>query len=258
MGRLRVPFFVIALVGMGLVVLVEVASPLLLGGGSAVGGLLEAAADRGLELSGVSGVEEPPGRAIGHLALVDVIGLYSIALMAVGLLVPDRLHGRLQGVVTLAGSIVLIVVAVVSLVVAFVELLVMVSLLTATPFGTMAYLALWGFFPRGDAAALLSLLMFLKLVVVVTLLLAHQRFLQNKGLVLLLLTSLVCNVIVAFLHGLVPIPLVAILDDLAAIVLAVVAIIWALVLLIGSIPAIVKSVRSTLSATRDIRPPTQP
>jgi hypothetical protein len=257
MGRLRVPFFVLALVVMGLVVLVEVASPLLLGGGSAVGGLLEAATDRGLEVSGISGVEEPPGRAIGYLALVDVIGLYSIGLMAVGLLLPDRLHGRLQGVVTLVGSIVLIVVAVVALIVALVEVLVMVALLTAAPFGTMAYLALWGFFPRADAAALLSLLMFLKLVVVVTLLLAHQRFLQNKGLVLLLLTSLVCNVIVAFLHGLVPIPLVSIADDIAAIVLCIVAIIWALVLLVGSIPAIVKAVRSTLSTARDVRPPAQ-
>jgi hypothetical protein len=34
--------------------------------------------------------------------------------------------------------------------------------------------------------------------------LAHQRFVQNKGIVLLILTSLTANIIVSFLHTLVP------------------------------------------------------
>jgi hypothetical protein len=54
---------------------------------------------------------------------------------------------------------------------------------------------------------------------------------------------LLCNVVAAFLQGLVPIILVSILDDVAAIVFAIVGIVWAVVLLIGSIPAIVKAVR---------------
>ncbi len=252
MGKLRTPFFVIALVAIALVVLVEVGSSLVLGGGSAGGSLLTSAADLGVTPTDVSGVEEPPGRAILYLALLDGILLYTVALMGASLVLPERLHGRIQGVLTLVVSILLILGSLVLLIIAFVELLVMVALFFAAPFGTIAYLALWGFFPRGDAAVLLSLLTFLKLVFAVTLLLAHQRFLQNKGLVALVLTSLLANVVVAFLHGFVPIILVSIVDDIAAVVLAIVGIIWGIVLLIGSIPAIVKAIRVTVSTA--VRP----
>lgn len=247
MDRLRMPFFILAIVAAALIVLVEIGSPLLLGGDPAGPALRAEAIARGGTPSDVSGIEEPPGRGLGHLALVDVIMLYTVLLMGAGLLVPDRLHGRLQGVLTLIGSIVLIIVAFLFAIIAFVELSIMIALFFATPFGTIAYLALWGFFPRGDAAVLLSLLMFLKLVFAVLLVLAQQRFLQNKGLVLLILTSLLCNVILAFLHGLVPSVLVSIVDDLAAVIFAVIAIIWGLILLIGSIPAVIKAIRVTVS-----------
>ena len=247
MDKLRLPFFILAIVAAVLIVLVEVGSPLLLGGDAAGPALRAEAIARGGTPSDVSGIEEPPGRGLGHLALVDVIMLYTVLLMGAGLLVPDRLHGRLQGLLTLIGSIVLIIVAILFAIIAFVELLIMIALFFATPFGTIAYLALWGFFPRGDAAVLLSLLMFLKLVFAVLLVLAQQRFLQNKGLVLLILTSLLCNVILAFLHGLVPIVLVSIVDDLAAVIFAVIAIVWGLILLIGSIPAVIKAIRVTVS-----------
>jgi len=78
--------------------------------------------------------------------------------------------------------------------------------------------------------------------------LAQPRFLQNKGLVALILTSLLGNVVAVFLHGLVPGILVSITDDIAAIVFAVVAIIWAIILLIGSIPAIVRALQVTLES----------
>ena len=247
MGTLRTPFFVIALVAIALVVLVELGSALILGGGSAGGSLLTRAADLHVTPTDVSGVEEPPGRAIRYLVLVDGVLLYTVALMGASMIVPERLHGRIQGVLTLVVSILLILGSLVLLVLAFVELMVMLALVAATPFGTIAYLALWGFFPRGDATVLLTLLTFLKIVFVVGLLLAHQRFLQNKGLVALVLTSLVADVVIAFLHGLVPIILVSIVDNIAAIVLAIVGIIWGVVLLIGSIPAIVKAIRVTAS-----------
>lgn len=248
MDTLRVPFFILAIVAAALIVLVELGSALILGGDSAGAGLRQQIGDLDAAPSDASGVEEPPGRGIGYLALVDVIMLYTVLLMGSGLLLPDRLHGRIQGIVTLIGSIVLIIVSFVFAIIALVELLIMVALLFATPFGTIAYLALWGFFPRGDAAVLLSLLMFLKIVFAVLLVLAQQRFLQNKGLVLIILTSLLCNVILAFLHGLVPIILVSIVDDLAAIVFGIIAIIWGLILLIGSIPAVIKAIRATLSS----------
>jgi hypothetical protein len=243
---LRKPFFIIALIAIGFVVLVELGTPLLIGGGDAGARLAAEASDVGVTLPpGAGATESPPGRGIPYLALIDIIALYTTALMGASLIVSERLHGRVQGVITLIGSIILIIVALILLIIAFIELMVMVSLFLAVPFGTIAYLVIWGFFPRGDAAVILGLLMFLKLVFGGFLLLAQPRFLQNKGLVALVLTSLVANLVVSFLHGFVPIILVSIVDDVAAIILAVVAIIWAIVLLIGSIPAVVKSIRVT-------------
>jgi hypothetical protein len=57
------------------------------------------------------------------------------------------------------------------------------------------------------------------------------------------LTSLLANIVVSFLHGLVPFVLVSILDAVAAIVVGVLAAIWALIKLIGSIPAIIFGLR---------------
>jgi hypothetical protein len=243
---IRAPFLVLAVVVLALVVLVEIGSSAVVGGGSRVSDLGAQAAELDVEVE-ASNVTEPPGRGIAYLALIDVVLLYSMGLMAVGLVAPERILGRVQGVVTLIGSIVLIIVALIMAIIAFVELLVMVTLFTAAPFGTIAYLAIWGFFPRGDAAALLALLMFLKLVALGCLVLAHQRFLRFKRLLVLVATSLICQLLVAFLHGLVPIVLVAIVDNIAAIVIAIVAIIWAIVLLIGSIFSIVSSLRATAS-----------
>jgi hypothetical protein len=225
-------------------VLVELGSSRVMGGASAGGELRREADAQEVDISGsVSGVDEPPGRAITYLALVDGILLYTVGLMGLSLVIPERAHGRAQGVATLVGSIVLIIVAFILGLIAFIELLVMVSLFLAVPFGTIAYLALWGFFPRGEAAAVLSLLMLLKVAFAVFLVLGQQAFLKHKGLLALLLTSLVCNVVVAFLHGFVPLVLVSIVDTLAALVVAIIAIIWGIVLLIGAIPSVVASVR---------------
>lgn len=241
MTELRTPFFVIAVVLMALVVLVEWGSSLVIGGAPAGVALEEQADELEVDVE-ASDVDEPPGRAIFYLVLIDGILLYTVLLMGLSLVVPERLHGRAQGVLTLIGSIVLIIVAFILAIIAFVELLVMVTLFLSAPFGTIAYLALWGFFPRGDAAVVLALLMFLKLAFCVFLVLAQQRFLQLKGLLALILTSLLLNWVVAFVHALVPIVVVSIFDSLLAIVVAIVAIIWGIILLILSIPSIVASV----------------
>jgi hypothetical protein len=240
----------VAIILFALVVLVELGSSLIIGGGSAEDAITSQE-DMAITVTGE--VDEPPGRAITYLALVDGILLYTVVLIGLSLLVPEKLLARAQGVLTLIGSIILIIVGIILVIIAFIELLVMVSLFFAFPFGTAAYLGLWGFFPRGDAAVLLSLLMFLKLAGCVFLVLAQQRFLQMKGLVLLVLTSLVCNIIVAFLHGLVPIILVSIFDNIAALVVGIIAIIWAIVLLVLSIPSIVAMIR--LGAGTDLRAP---
>ncbi|MGC4878406.1 hypothetical protein ACLQ26_19375 [Micromonospora sp. DT43] len=249
MGDLRKPFLLLALVAVTLVVLIEVGSSLLTGGGDATGALLANAADLGVEVDG-GGISEPSGRGTSYLALIDVVALWTTGLFCLSLVVSERVQGRIQGVATLIFSILLILGSLVLLIIAFVELTIMVSLFLAVPFGTLAYLALWGFFPVGEASLLLGLALLLKLVWVVLLLLAQPRFAQNKGLVLLALTTLLCTVVLEFLHRLVPVIVVSILDDVGALVFAIVAIIWGLVLLIGSIPAIVKSVRVTAALPR--------
>lgn len=251
MNELRKPFLLVAIIMFALVVLVELGSSLVIGGGPADDGMSSQEAKMDITVNGE--VDEPPGRAITYLALVDGILLYTVLLIGLSLLVPEKLLARAQGVLTLIGSIILIIVGIILVIIAFIELLVMVSLFFAFPFGTAAYLAVWGFFPRGDAAVLLSLLMFLKLAGCAFLVLAQQRFLLMKGLVLLILTSLVCNIIVAFLHGLVPIILVSIFDNIAALVVGIIAIIWAIVLLVLSIPSIVAMIR--LGAGTDLRAP---
>jgi hypothetical protein len=243
MQKLRVPFFAVALAAILLVVLVELGEPLILGG-QRTGATLAGQADA-LGVSVPAQAHTPPGRGIPYLALVDGVALFTIALMGLGLLLPARLHGRIQGVITLVFAILLTIGAVGLAIVAVTELILMVSLLFAPPFGTIAYLILWGSFPRGEASVLLSLLMFLKLVFAGSLLLAQPRFLQNKGLVALVLTSILCTIAAAFLHGLVPAVLVSILDEVAAIVFAVVGAVWGIVLLVGAVPAIVKAAKAS-------------
>lgn len=250
MGDLRKPFLLLAMLVIVLVVLVETGSGLMLGGQDASGALRGSAGELGVDLDEVSGVTQPSGRGITYLALVDAVVLYTTGLFCLSLVLKKGIQGRIQGIVTLVGSIILIIVAFVLLIIAFIELMVMVSLFLAVPFGTLAYLALWGFFPVGDSALVLALLLFLKLVFGALLVLAQPRFLQNKGLVLLLVTTLACTVVLAFLHGFVPVVLVSIVDDVGALVFAIVAIVWGLVLLVGSIPSIWKAVRVTGALAR--------
>jgi hypothetical protein len=245
-GRLRRIPFVIALVCAVLVVLVELGSGLFLKGepGTAADIIKvypEAADefDEGVEL----GEEEaPPGLAIAYMALVDGQWVFVLGLVGLALLIPERFHGRVQGLVTLIFAILLLLGGILLAIVSFVLLLLMVALFLAAPFGTIAYLAKWGFFNTGGAAGTLSTIMLLKLAAVVLLVIAHQRFLQNKGLVLLTLTSLLCNIIIAFLHGLVPIILVSITDALGALVIAIIGIIWALVLAICGLISVIKAI----------------
>jgi hypothetical protein len=244
-GDLRKPFLLLAMLAVVLAIGVELGSGLLTGGGDAGAALRDSAGALDVQIDDVAGVSEPSGRGTGYLALIDAVAVWSTGLFCLGLVLPERVQGRVQGLATLIFSIILLIVSLVALVIAFVELSIMVSLFLAAPFGTLAYLALWGFFPVGDAAVLLGLVLLLKLVWAGLLVLAQPRFLQNKGLVLLILTTLLCTVVLEFLHDLVPVILVSIVDDVAALVFAVVAIIWGLVLLIGSIPAIVKAVRVT-------------
>jgi hypothetical protein len=256
-GELRKPVLIVVVALLVLVVLVELGATQFLNGSSNPQDRVERVESSDAfknELSGeekadaVRSVEEyaagndaPPGLAIPYLALIDGILAYTILLIAVGLIVPDHLEGKIQGVITLILSFLLALGAIVLTLIAFFKLIVMVSLFFAPPFGTIAYLAVWGSFDTGGAAIVLTFLMLLKVAASIGLPIAHQRFLDNKGLVLLVLTSLIATIIVGFLHGLVPFPMVSITDALAAVIVGIIAIIWAVVVLVGAVVAVVEA-----------------
>lgn len=184
-----------------------------------------------------------PGLGIGYLALLDGVVFFTAALFAAAVVFPARIMGAVQGIITFVFFLILVILAITGIFVAFGLLMLMVSLLLAIPFGTIAYMAAFADFEVGAARGTLGTLMLLKLGFALFLVLAQQRFLMVKGLVFLVLCSLVANIIVSFLHGIVPGFLVSITDAIAAIVVGIIAAIWALSKLIGSIPGIIKGLR---------------
>lgn len=227
LDALRKPFFIASLVCMALVVLTELGSAFIITSGSS-------ATIQDLDI---------PGYGISFLALLDGLLLYSLFSMGAALVIPERYLSRIQGIVTLLLSLCILIAAIVAIFVALTLLILMVSLFLAVPFGTLIYIGVYGDFPKGSAAALLSAIMTFKIASAVLLVLAQQRFLQMKSLVLLILTSLLANIVVSFLHGFTITLLTSILDVIAAIIVAILAAIWAIVFLIGSIPAVVKALR---------------
>jgi hypothetical protein len=227
LDNLRTPFFVAALLLIVAVFLVEIGATAFLGAES---------------LPEYDKLPKP-GLAIPYLALIDGLIVFTVGLMGMPLLLPERVHGRIQGVITFIVAILVLFASIVLIFTAIGLLMLMVSLFMAVPFGTLVYMGVYGEFDLAGSRATLGTLMTFKLAFAACLLLAHQRFLENKGLVLIILTSLLANIVTAFLHGLVPRFLVSITDDIAAIVVAILAALWALSFLIGSIPAIVKALR---------------
>ncbi|MGH2481481.1 MAG: hypothetical protein ACRDHW_17650, partial [Ktedonobacteraceae bacterium] len=180
---------------------------------------------------------------VPYLALLDSIVLFTLALMGVALLLPARLQGRIQGIATLIFSLLLIIFAFRQIFLALASLIFMIALFLSFPFGTIIYLIIYGSFNRSGADSVLSIIMLLKFGFTLSLLFAQQRFLEGKGLVLLILTSLLGSIIVSFLLGLVPGVLVSITDAIAALVVGIIAVIWGIILLIGSLIAIFKILR---------------
>ncbi len=189
------------------------------------------------------GIESPPGMGIRSLAMVDSVLLFSLVLMAAPLVVPARIHAKAQGVATFLVGFGMIFAGIAAAFVALAKTLLMVVLLLAIPFGTIVYFIKYADFDRSGAASILALAWTFKLACAVLLVLAHQRMVANKGLILILATSLVMGVVVAFLIAFPPGFLASITDAIAAIVGAIVGAIWGLILAIGAIPAVIKAVR---------------
>ncbi len=231
LDELRKPLFFLAVILMGITVIFEAGSAAVLGLGS-----IKAAS--ALAASGAAA----PGMGIPTLAVFDALVLFTVVLMCLALFVPERIHGRVQGIVTLVVSVLMILACIGGLFLALARVFLMIGLLIAPVFGTLAYLAMYAHFDTNTARVILAFIMTLKLAVAVLLVLSHPRFLENKGLVLIMLSSILAGIIVGFCHGIVPGFLVSITDGVAALVVLVIALVWSLVFLVGSIRSMVKAV----------------
>ncbi len=223
LDKLRTPFFIAAIICLFIAFAIEISSQFYLG------------TDNGDLPS--------PGIGIVYLAILDWLLLFTLLLMAAALIIPDRIHGRIQGIITFIVALFSLIGAVTAIFTAFGLLMVMVSLLMALPFGPAIYFGIFADFDVTSAAITLSFIMTFKVAFVIFLVLAHQRFLQNKGLVFLILCSFIATILLGFLHAMVPRFLASITDDIGALITAVLAAIWALFFLLGSLPAIFKALR---------------
>lgn len=252
-GEIRRPFFFTAVALTAVVVLVEVGLGSLVGGGS--GGSLSpadaqaAGVPAGVVTPGSIPTELPSGAGIKHLALVDGLLLFTLVLIGSSLLISQRAYGRVQGLVTFVVTLLWIIGSLVLAGLALATLLLMIGLFVAVPFGTIAYLVVWGFFPVRDTAMVLALLLLLKLLFMAALVIAQPAFLKVKGLVVLVVVSLVLQLGLGLVQQLLPTVVVSIGDEFWALITAVVAVVWAIVMLVGAIPAMVNAVRAARSTT---------
>lgn len=250
---LRRPFFIAAIITATLVVLAELGLSFFVINAAVIPPGAEVAQNLGVP-AGVQAVnsangQEPPGSGIASLALIDGLLLFTVGMLGLSLILSLRVYGRIQGIVTLIVTFVWIIMCFVFVMLAVVKLFLMIGLAVSLPFGTAVYVAIWGSFPTGIAAAVLGALLFLKIVFGVLLVLAQPRFLRVTGLVVLVLLSVVLQLVLGFIHGFLPGVFVAIGDQFWGIVTGVVALVWALIMLIGSIPAIINAIRASGSAT---------
>lgn len=199
-------------------------------------------------ISGISKLEEclaaesedAPGYGIASLQYVDCLLLFSIFMVALPLVAKAEIVAKLQGVLTVIISLITLVFGFLFILKVVAMLFLMTSLMLAIPFGTITYMVLYGSFETGEAAAIMSTLMTLKIAIAVLLLLAHEQFLKNLGLILLIGTSLITMVILGFLHNFLPIFLVNITDAIGALINVIIALLWSIILLFSGLAGVIK------------------
>ena len=190
--------------------------------------------------------EKPPGFAVAALIHLDIMLLVTLLLFNLPLIISARLIAKLQGCVSCLLGLASVILGLITILKALVSLILMVTLLMAIPFGTLVYLARYADFDTTKAAAILGTLMFLKVVLVIALVVAHERFLLNCGFIVLMATSFIAMIIVTFLHNFPPGFLVSITDGIAAIIVSILAIIWGIIFLIGGVIGIVNMIKGTI------------
>ena len=183
--------------------------------------------------------ESTPGLGIHAMAVLSAILLLQVSLYAVGQAWPALL-GRIDGIVKLVAGVLSLLAGIVLALAAFAELMVMLALLMAIPFGLPIYLVKYGDFPADAAQGLLSWVVVLCLIGGVALLLWSQHVLQSTSMILLWLSVVLLSVLLSFLIALPPGFLCALTDAIGAIVIAVVGAIWGVVVLLFGVRGVVK------------------
>jgi hypothetical protein len=125
LDSMRKPIFIVALIVIFLTVLAEVGSMAIVGSPTAAATQLGLSATRW---------------AIPALPLLDGLLLFATVIIAIALFVPDRVQSKVQGAVTVLFSLFLLLIAIRVFFVNLALLFVMIALLLAIPFGTIAYL----------------------------------------------------------------------------------------------------------------------
>jgi hypothetical protein len=198
----------------------------------------------------------PEGDAVGwgipFLAFVDGIICYSLLWRSLNYVLPGSIQVKLQVPLALVGGILYILGAIVALFVAFALLLLMMTLLVAVPFGTLVYLARWGGFPSGTASATLGVLMACRVVTLVLLVFADKSALGHKGLLFTLILGFLGGAILSFLHGIAPLPFVAITDMIGALINVILGIVLALVIVIGSIVPLFRVIKGLFKEVKSV------
>lgn len=242
MDTLRKPFFIAAIVLLLMTVSLEAGSVWFL---QAAGSSVSSDAIDGITSSGMSaaagkGYETDRSTAAGVVSLscLDGLLLFTVLLMAAQFVVGPKVQARVQGGLTLFVALSTLGAAIAAIFALIAKLLLMICFLLAIPFGTLIYLIIWGNFDAGRASAVLSTLLAFKLGALVCLILAHQRFMENKGLLLIFGTSIAANFVVSILHALVPRFLMNITDAIAGIVVLILGVAWGVVMLAGGIVSI--------------------
>lgn len=247
-GDLRKPLFTTAVVMVALIVLTELGLSFAVGGGAVTTDLTDTSLGVPADLVAAGpAADTPSGSGIRYLALLGGLLLFTVLLLGSSVVVSQRAYARVQGLASLVVALAWILMSVLLALAALARLMLMIGLFVSPPFGTLAYLLGWGFFPVGDAAAVLALLPLLKSVFVGFLVASQPRFLQVKGLMPLVALSFGLQVVLGLIHGFLPRVVVSIGAVAWALVTAVVALVWAVVMLVTAVPAIVNAVRVSRS-----------
>ncbi len=206
-------------------------------------------ADCGLEPSHLD-IEtdyDSAGLGIPADALMTLWLFIAVALILVGTLPKKGLIPVITGIVNVVAGIILLILSIVVIVGGIAKLLFMLGLLLAFPFGPLIYLALFGFFARPAAAATLFFALLGKAATGILLVIGNRTMLKVPSMVILILCTILCGIIVAFLHAIVPLFLVSVTDSLAAIIVGIIVLIWSIWFLIGGI---VQLITAAVAASR--------